>query len=342
MSDDAKCDCGRPEVEHGHLLSECRMFRPAEEAKPEPSEEAHDPNCLTCEELKKIAPPTPAPKKCDCGGSVHMMSHTEGCPLFVRTAPESVYERARKSLEGLDSWHWLKGSHPAMREVLSALDAGEAAEKNYRWMVEHQADNKLEGYRELASKLCASEERAEAAEARAERMDAQGRAMARIADTAERDRDEARETARVADSHAKQAEEVAHQCQRERDEAQNDHQREHDLRVTATGSLESAMARVRELEAELSDEKKANGDLEECLRASYVVASELGKVTDAALALLKPARPEDGLLPAIRDVMQQLTNEREGGETAQKECERLEQQIAIMIEMWPTREGADD
>jgi hypothetical protein len=40
-------------------------------------------------------------------------------------------------------------------------------------------------------------------------------------------------------------------AERERDEARNDRQREHDLRVTVAGSLENAMARIRELEAAL-------------------------------------------------------------------------------------------
>lgn len=60
------------------------------------------------------------------------------------TNSESVYERARKALSGLDSWNWLKGNHPAMRDVISALDAGEAAEKRAR---------KREGYRLEADRL---------------------------------------------------------------------------------------------------------------------------------------------------------------------------------------------
>jgi len=43
------------------------------------------------------------------------------------------------------------------------------------------------------------------------------------------------------------------QLERERDEAQNDRQREHDLRVTAFGSLEGAMDRIRELEYSLAE-----------------------------------------------------------------------------------------
>ncbi len=38
----------------------------------------------------------------------------------------------------------------------------DAAQKNYRFMVERAADEKLDGYRELAAKLCAAESRATA------------------------------------------------------------------------------------------------------------------------------------------------------------------------------------
>jgi hypothetical protein len=43
-----------------------------------------------------------------------------------------------------------------------------------------------------------------------------------------------------------------------------------------------------------------------------------------ALALLKPARPEDGLLPAIREILQQLVLERETGKEARDALEWIE------------------
>lgn len=41
----------------------------------------------------------------------------------------------------------------------AALARAEAAEKNYRWMVERAADQKLDGYRELGAKAAAAESR---------------------------------------------------------------------------------------------------------------------------------------------------------------------------------------
>lgn len=99
------------------------------------------------------------------------------CPAEeAKPAPESVYERARI---------WLRRNVESDDPVIvveEALLAGEAAEKNYRWMVEHAADQKLDGYRELASKLCAAEERAEAAEKRAEKAEAHTQRAITIAD----------------------------------------------------------------------------------------------------------------------------------------------------------------
>ncbi len=45
------------------------------------------------------------------------------------------------------------------------LDRLEAAEANYRWMVEHACDQNLDGYRELGARAAAAEELALAAEA---------------------------------------------------------------------------------------------------------------------------------------------------------------------------------
>jgi len=55
-----------------------------------------------------------------------------------------------------------------------------------------------------------------------------------------------------------------------------------------------------------------------------------------ALTLLDPARPEDGLLPAIRDMMQQLTSEREGGKVALEECCRWEGWVRILLHAYDT------
>jgi hypothetical protein len=55
-----------------------------------------------------------------------------------------------------------------------------------------------------------------------------------------------------------------------------------------------------------------------------------------ALTLLDPARPEDGLLPAIRDMMQQLTTEREGGKVALEECCRWEGWVRILLHAYDT------
>jgi hypothetical protein len=74
---------------------------------------------------------------------------------------ESAYQKARKLLNA--GTGWTAGTCAA---VLAALETGEKAEANYQWMVEHAADNKLDGYRELASKCAELEERAEKAEAR--------------------------------------------------------------------------------------------------------------------------------------------------------------------------------
>jgi hypothetical protein len=72
---------------------------------------------------------------------------------------ESVYQKARRLLNA--GTGWTAGTCDA---VLAAIEAGEKAEANYQWMVEHAADNKLDGYRELASKCAELEERAEKAE----------------------------------------------------------------------------------------------------------------------------------------------------------------------------------
>jgi hypothetical protein len=53
-------------------------------------------------------------------------------------------------------------------------------------------------------------------------------------------------------------------------------------------------------------------------------ANALTNIMGAAILLLNPSRPEDGLLPAIRDVLQQLTSEREAGKAQREHVSELE------------------
>jgi hypothetical protein len=118
MNDKTKCECGCPRSRHAHVgigrghcidcgSIQCPEFRPAEESKPDREgttmsdakcvcghwQNGHLGSCLnmqcSCTEFTPVleANPAPAPEKCDCGGSVHMMSHTKGCSLFDRAAP---------------------------------------------------------------------------------------------------------------------------------------------------------------------------------------------------------------------------------------------------------------
>ncbi len=83
------------------------------------------------------------------------------------TEPETLTDELRAHIE--------KGSDifaDEARLVLRLHDAALAratkAEESYRWMVEHAADQKLDGYRELGARAAAAEQERDAALARAE------------------------------------------------------------------------------------------------------------------------------------------------------------------------------
>jgi hypothetical protein len=73
--------------------------------------------------------------------------------------------------------------------------------------------------------------------------------------------------------------------------------------------LDARDARIKELEELNENDARVGACNVRKLRDQYIERND-------AIALLKPARPEDGLLPAIRDVMQQLVSEREAGKSA--------------------------
>jgi len=87
-----------------------------------------------------------------------------------------------------------------------------------------------------------------------------------------------------------------------------DEQHDHDCLIIAglTASeaaekrAEAAEVRVRELEIQ-------NSRGHQLLREAQENVLHMTNTIGAAILLLNPARPEDGLLPAIRDVMQRLT-----------------------------------
>ncbi len=72
----------------------------------------------------------------------------------------------------LDVWNRLSEKISRLQHEVDAASAAlapcllraETAEKNYNWMVEHAADEKLDGYRELGQRAADAEERAEKAE----------------------------------------------------------------------------------------------------------------------------------------------------------------------------------
>lgn len=66
-------------------------------------------------------------------------------------------------------------------------------------------------------------------------------------------------------------------------------------------------------------------DLENLLAEQQTEIDTLTRERDEAIALLKPARPEDGLLPAVQDAMQRLA-------LAEPEAQRLRAQRKELLD----------
>jgi hypothetical protein len=331
MSDDVKCECGCERSRHIEAnglpcrgCDDCYEFRPAEEAKPCAHDWQPDPHgggrfCPLCQ-AKSAMPTISLPIRYDLSPERDAAGEAREIAGFYAEFPrgemkpkpepatESVFEAGRKRLDAGVNLNEL----PEFVDTLMGL--GEAAEKRAE-----AAERELEAWRNREAACCPEDvgfpehiealtKRAETAEKREQEWIAAGLEGIRLFVPRFQPIDPLHPSSPLA-------------VMRGNLEGFADRDRR----------IEAAEAKVRELEEE--NKRLAHGV--DHFRRLVELA---GRDTEDALALLKPVRPEDGLLPAIRDVLQQLVNEREGGEDARKECGRLEKQIAIMVEMWPTKE----
>jgi len=100
---------------------------------------------------------------------IKMMNDDESLRLSALDAAEIADSGYRKVDAMLFRAIALRFEH-VLHELAAAIEAKEKAQSNYQWMVNKAADKSLDGYRELASKCAALEERAES-EATALRTD---------------------------------------------------------------------------------------------------------------------------------------------------------------------------
>jgi hypothetical protein len=227
-------------------------------------------------------------------------------------APESVYERARKALHDV---FWDKKNPESCRDIGHGLDASEAAEKKVLALA---ADNTR-----LEEELIETEKRVLKLE--------EERKLSCITDVGYRERAEKAEKKLAAlqigaDATVKTLGEVDYQLDVEIKRAEaaerlSEERLDHIVKLEQEAKVIKAAlagigphpaeeraniaeARVKELEDRVrATEDRLNGEV--------VWRKELHSQTMEALSLLHPARPEDGLLPAIRDVLQQLVSERD-------------------------------
>ena len=91
-----------------------------------------------------------------------------------------------------------------------------------------------------------------------------------------------------------------------------DRERTERLGPNLSAEINGLPVRIRNFIRDIETEADPAGTIQDFACAKENVEAltrkvlELEKERDEAILLLKPARPEDGLLPAIRDVLQQL------------------------------------
>ena len=135
-----------------------------------------------------------------------------------------------------------------------------------------------------------------------------GEASEKRAETAERERDEARElihSLAVWDQYPSAVE--AYRSIRSK------------LKENASQIVDLIHASDSQRERAEAAERRA----ENAENDAYGAAKAMLEMEANTLALLKPARPEDGLLPAIREVLAECTRLKAIGETLAEECDQM-------------------